>query len=115
MQLLPNQMPWPRPSWVTVVALVVVLEVTSAVTATVALMDAAMENAEAAAEAVLVAVLRQRAPTETSGPHNSWCLVTFSEITIVDSVMAGQETSRIPTGVNDGRGVYYSYDPPLRY
>ena len=67
-------------------------------------------DARFGAGAVLVAVVRQRAPTETSGPHNSWCLVTFSEITIVDSVMAGQETSRIPTGVDDGRG-----GPPVTF
>ena len=44
------------------------------------------------AGAVLVAVLRYREPTDTSGPHNSWALVTFSELEVLDGCVAGYNT-----------------------
>ena len=47
---------------------------------------------------VLVAVLRQREPTETSGPHNSWALVTVSDLSVIESIMTGKDTAKIQTG-----------------
>ena len=62
------------------------------------------------AGSILAVVLRQRAPTAESGPHNSWALVTFAEKEPLDEIMAGQETARLPTGVDDGRG-----GPPVNF
>ena len=53
---------------------------------------------------VLVAVLRRREPTRDSGPHNSWALVVFNELSTYNKLMDGKETARIPTGVDDGQG-----------